>query len=355
MAEAALEQRRKSRRKDDDGASKPKRRRKKREAERAATGDTAEADADSDALVIDEGSSESERADEAPTPAPPRRDAFAALLEQCAGAAAAAPPAAPPAKTSASLTWTASGTAGGEDKKRRPWKNTVKTYYQLPLDSNGEPKLPILIGSMVIHSLGRIDPSDAFHAKRYIWPLGFRSTRPYASMLDFTRKTDYVSEIRLDPSGHAPQFVVTPADDVEHPVVSATASGAWTEIVRRISEARKARTGKQMFTTVSGPEMFGFAHPAVAKLIQDMPGARQCTKYLRQVRASHLISPLFLHPFACSTHRAAQEFVLSANRKPPTSKKAEEGGGGGAEEDDEIQLGGGGGGGDGEQSGDEDD
>jgi len=52
-----------------------------------------------------------------------------------------------------------------------------------------------------------------------------------------------------------------------------------------------------MFTTVSGPEMFGYAHPSIAKLIQDLPGAEQCEKYLRQ------------------------EFILASERKNLKNKK----------------------------------
>lgn len=161
-----------------------KKKRKKKEKEAAVAG-APSVDEDSGALVIDEASSDSaDIAAPAALPTTPKRDALAALLEQCAGSTTSTPSAPKPPPTA-------------EDKKRRPWKNTVKTYYQLPLDSNGEPKLPILIGSMVIHSLGKIDPSDAFHAKRYIWPLGFRSTRPYGSMLDFSKRTEYTSEIKM--------------------------------------------------------------------------------------------------------------------------------------------------------------
>lgn len=37
-----------------------------------------------------------------------------------------------------------------------------------------------------------------------------------------------------------------------------------------------------MYTTVSGPEMFGFAHPTIAKLIQELPGAERCPRYCFQ-------------------------------------------------------------------------
>lgn len=41
-------------------------------------------------------------------------------------------------------------------------------------------------------------------------------------------------------------------------------------------------TGKCTNTQLSGPEMFGFAHPTIAKLIQEMPGAEKCDKYIPQ-------------------------------------------------------------------------
>lgn len=49
---------------------------------------------------------------------------------------------------------------------------------------------------------------------------------------------------------------------------------------KRINDLKEALTGKRMFTQLSGPEMFGFSHATIAKLIQEMPNANLCTTYV---------------------------------------------------------------------------
>jgi len=152
------------------------------------------------------------------------------------------------------------------------------------------------LGALTIFSLGTvITDKKKFHHKRYIWPVGFKSSRSYASLKDFNQRCDYINEI-VD-GGSEPKFIVTCKDDPDNPIISATASGAWTEIVKRINDQKREMTGKRMFTTVSGPEMFGYAHPSIAKLIQDLPGAELCDKYLRQ------------------------EFILASEKKNQNKKK----------------------------------
>lgn len=37
--------------------------------------------------------------------------------------------------------------------------------------------------------------------------------------------------------------------------------------------------GRDASNTGSGPEFFGFSHPTIQYLIQNLPGARKCSKY----------------------------------------------------------------------------
>jgi hypothetical protein len=71
-------------------------------------------------------------------------------------------------------------------------------------------------------------------------------------------------------NGDEPSFIVTCTEGKDAPIVIArpTASGAWAEVGKRFFELKKERTGKDTFTQLSGPEMFGFAHPTIAKIIQ---------------------------------------------------------------------------------------
>jgi hypothetical protein len=51
----------------------------------------------------------------------------------------------------------------------------LKKYYPIPTDGTGKPILPIQLGGMTILDLGKVVyDKPKFHAKRYIWPVGFK-------------------------------------------------------------------------------------------------------------------------------------------------------------------------------------
>lgn len=95
-------------------------------------------------------------------------------------------------------------------------------------------------------------------------------------------RAQYVNEI-LD-GGDEPLFQVTAMEEGREPVVitAATSSGAWAEVGKRVNDCRERVSGKRMFTQISGPEMFGYAHPTIIRLLQELPGAEKLDKYERQ-------------------------------------------------------------------------
>ena len=70
-----------------------------------------------------------------------------------------------------------------------------------------------------------------YYNDRYIWPVGFRSTRSYNSYINVDDRVEYVSEI-LDGGDAGPIFRVTAKDDPENPAVSSAASSAWQAVSR---------------------------------------------------------------------------------------------------------------------------
>eukprot|EP01090_Pellita_catalonica_P017356 TRINITY_DN521_c0_g2_i1.p1 TRINITY_DN521_c0_g2~~TRINITY_DN521_c0_g2_i1.p1 ORF type:complete len:646 (+),score=188.49 TRINITY_DN521_c0_g2_i1:274-1938(+) len=103
------------------------------------------------------------------------------------------------------------GSSGPKKKKAKAsngkkGKNAARSFYAVSLDEDGNVSFPIKIGDVLfVHSLGEVDPSKPlFHAKRYIWPNGFKSTRTYASTLDPTKKCMYTSVIRVAADGKSP-------------------------------------------------------------------------------------------------------------------------------------------------------
>jgi hypothetical protein len=169
---------------------------------------------------------------------------------------------------------------GDKDKpKRRKSENSQpKKVNPLPTNSEGKVVFPIHLGVLSILQLGTVVYNKpGFHSTSYIWPIGFKSTRQYASMKDPERKTTYFNEI-ID-NGDAPIFRVSAEDDLENPIDAPSPTAAWKTIIERVNVVKAERTGKRMQTTVSGPEYFGFSHPSIAKLIQELPNSDKCLAY----------------------------------------------------------------------------
>lgn len=160
-------------------------------------------------------------------------------------------------------------------KKRRTGANGRGRNVDIHRDSSDNIVFPIKIGvATLIEALGVINTKPNFHSEKYIWPIGFKSTREFTSTKNIDERCMYTCEI-VD-GGDKPIFRVTPADDPETPSEASSASQAWKQILMRINE-RKPEQAKR--TSVSGPEYFGFGFPAIADLIAKLPNAEKCTKY----------------------------------------------------------------------------
>jgi len=163
-----------------------------------------------------------------------------------------------------------------DDKKtgtQRPREkpSLFKRFKEVPRNEDGTPQLPVTIGPITVIALGTVVYNrPAFHSDKYIWPAGFKSYRQYASV-------GYTSEI-IDDGTDAPKFSVTPDTDTTNPATGPSATAAWSAILKRINET-KPTDSKRQHNSVSGPEYFGFAHPSILKLIQELPNAERCTKY----------------------------------------------------------------------------
>lgn len=95
-------------------------------------------------------------------------------------------------------------------------------------------------------------------------------------MIDPNKNTTVVSTIT--DGGDGPRFHVTAADMPDQPIIANSATGAWTVVVRRSNEIRN----REHSNSASGPDYYGFKHPTIAKLIQDLPGTEKLRHYVRQ-------------------------------------------------------------------------
>lgn len=167
-------------------------------------------------------------------------------------------------------------------QRRKPVaRDEPRSVDPLPLDAEGQIKLPVVVGrgqeEVHIHSLGQVVwDREGFHTNRYIWPVGFRSSRQMTSVRDMNRRCWYASEILEEPGSADPVFQVTPEDGSE-PFRAGSSSGAWKQVMEQL-----AATGNVTKTQVSGPQMYGLNHLGVVKAIQELEGAEKCQKYVRQ-------------------------------------------------------------------------
>ncbi|KAG0031647.1 hypothetical protein BGZ81_000852 [Podila clonocystis] len=162
--------------------------------------------------------------------------------------------------------------------KHRPGPPRVRKVLHVDRDEHGNVKLPVTIGILTILDIGHVVwDREAFHNERYIWPVGYRASRSYNSMIDPHQQTIYTCSIVDD--GDAPKFQIDAEDQPGKPIIAGTATGAWTHVVKTANMIRR----RDHSNSASGPDYFGFSNATIAKLIQDLPNADKCKTYVMQL------------------------------------------------------------------------
>ncbi|KAI8600368.1 F/Y-rich N-terminus-domain-containing protein [Dissophora ornata] len=153
----------------------------------------------------------------------------------------------------------------------------VRKVQAIERDEARNVKLPVTVGIITIMNLGHVVyDRDAFHNERYIWPVGYKMSRSYNSMIDPHQQTTYTCSVIDD--GEAPKFQIDAEDQPGKPIIAGTATGAWTHIVKAANLIRK----RDHSNSASGPDYFGFSNATIAKMIQDLPNADKCKSYIMQ-------------------------------------------------------------------------
>ncbi|KAF9994571.1 hypothetical protein BGZ80_000565 [Entomortierella chlamydospora] len=162
-------------------------------------------------------------------------------------------------------------------KLRPALSSKVRKVQAIDRDERGNVKLPVTVGIITIMSLGRVVyDREAFHNERYIWPVGYKMSRSYNSMIDPQQQTTYTCSVIDD--GEAPKFQIDAEDQPGNPIIAGTATGAWTHVVKTANQIRK----RDHSNSASGPDYFGFSNATIAKMIQDLPNADKCKTYIMQ-------------------------------------------------------------------------
>lgn len=160
-------------------------------------------------------------------------------------------------------------------KKRKLADGSRRLVQPIPLDSSGRPVFPIVLGGLTVYSLGEIiTDRTLFHDECAIYPVGFCSTRVYASMRHPEQQCLYTCQIK--DGGTGPQFEIVPEDDPQNAIVASSALTCHSNLLKVIA----SNSSKTMAPIMpSGADFFGFSHPTIQNLIQSCPGARKCSNY----------------------------------------------------------------------------
>ncbi|XP_029922907.1 transforming growth factor beta regulator 1 [Myripristis murdjan] len=160
-------------------------------------------------------------------------------------------------------------------KKRKLTDGSRKLVQPIPLDSSGRPVFPIVLGGLTVYSLGEIITDRMlFHDQCAIYPVGFCSTRVFASMKNPDQQCLYTCQIK--DGGTGPQFEIVPEEDPQNAIVASSALTCHSNLLKAIASVRSKPVAP---IVPSGADFFGFSHPTIQNLIQSCPGARKCSNY----------------------------------------------------------------------------
>lgn len=116
----------------------------------------------------------------------------------------------------------------------------------------------------------------AFHSDRYIYPAGYKSCKLAPSLTDPEHRVRWISEI-VDTGADSPVFKVYQEDNPSEVFSGATPTAPWSQAMKAIAST-KCEKGR--IPSISGPEAFLLSAPKVISLIQNLPNAEKCTRYI---------------------------------------------------------------------------
>ncbi|KAL5021299.1 hypothetical protein ScPMuIL_000454 [Solemya velum] len=163
-----------------------------------------------------------------------------------------------------------------QPKQKKGKVSGKRVVPPIPLDILGRPVFPLQLGSLTIHSVGEIvTDRSGFNSAEHIYPVGFCSTRVYASITNPEKKCLYTCKISSYDDKY-PEFEISPEDNSGHVFDSNSIDECHSDLLKSLTETLEELP---LSTTGKGGEFFGLSHPIVQNLIQSCPGSRKCSSY----------------------------------------------------------------------------
>ncbi len=152
---------------------------------------------------------------------------------------------------------------------------TKKVIQPLSVIS-GRPLFPLTIGGLTVHSLGEVVfDRNAYHTQDFIFPVGFCSSRSYASMKNPKQRCVY--KCKITDNGECPQFEIIADDDSIKPLVGKCSDECLRQLLSAVCP-------ELLVTTIISPgrmgsAFFGYSNPNIQSLIQNNPNSKKCVNY----------------------------------------------------------------------------
>lgn len=139
------------------------------------------------------------------------------------------------------------------------------------------------VGSLTVHSLGKISTSPFFHNESFIYPMEYEASRIYWSwkvdnndnrINGYPRRCVY--KMTILERNKKPLYRIQCMDDPDNIIESLTDKEAWDEVIRRVNECQSILNIKMRskLGNIGSDYLFGFGCSSIMKNIERLPNAR---------------------------------------------------------------------------------
>ena len=151
---------------------------------------------------------------------------------------------------------------------------------------NSDDDLCSRVGSLVVHSLGKIDQEhDGFHSENYITPPGYFATRIFWSTVEPRKRALYILQVQKADDGRA-EFCITATDNPSCRIRSQSAPTAYSSLMDRVRKANAdcfshgdvfsylpmMRRSRRKTFGLNGNQFFGFGLNHVRRMLESSHG-----------------------------------------------------------------------------------
>uniref|UniRef100_A0A915NUX8 Histone-lysine N-methyltransferase n=2 Tax=Meloidogyne TaxID=189290 RepID=A0A915NUX8_9BILA len=181
------------------------------------------------------------------------------------------------------------------------------------------------VGSLIFHKIGQLLPEQlkAFTTSDYIFPIGYKVTRIFWSISEIYENDKMFYECLITENEGKPNFIVkilSKNKEEQKKFFGEEPTKSWEEIQELICKLRENTKGKNLRffpKQLSGEVLFGFAEPAISKMLESLPGIDQIYTYTFKHGGTPLMDlPLAENPSGCARCEPCFRTLVKRKHKP---------------------------------------